>query len=254
MESKNLIIIGTSHIAKESINEVKQAIISEKPGIVAVELDAGRYYSLNSKRKASIRLKDILEIGIVGFVFAVLGKWAQEKLGKLVGVMPGSEMLTAVRFAKKKNIEVRLIDQDIGITLKRLSKAITLREELRFVKEILKAIFFGKRELKRLGIEDAEIDLSKVPSKELIKKLIGEFKINYPNVYRVLVEERNIVMARRLALLIENNKDKKIVAVVGAGHEEELLLLVKKFIKQDDKGKHDNNNGQEKITYSFSVG
>ncbi|MCX6706523.1 MAG: TraB/GumN family protein [Candidatus Woesearchaeota archaeon] len=248
MESKNLIIIGTSHIAKESIKEVKDAIKSEKPAIVAVELDAGRYYSLKSSKKASIRLRDILEIGIVGFVFAVLGKWAQEKLGKLVGVMPGSEMLTAVNFAKKNGIEVRLIDQDIGITLKRLSKAITFLEELRFVKEIFKAIFFGKRELKRLGIDS--IDLSKVPSKELIKKLIAEFRMNYPNVYRVLVTERNIVMAKRLASIMESSKEKKIIAVVGAGHEEELLELVKMFLHQQNN----QNDSHEKITYSFSVG
>lgn len=248
MESKNLIIIGTSHIAKESINDVKKAIESEKPAIVAVELDAGRYYSLKSSQKASIRLRDILEIGIVGFIFAVLGKWAQSKLGKLVGVMPGSEMLAAVRFAKKNGIEVRLIDQDIGITLKRLSKAITWREELRFVKEIIKAIFFGKREMKRLGID--EIDLSKVPSKDLIKKLIAEFRRNYPNVYGVLVTERNIVMAKRLASILESSKDQKILAVVGAGHEEELLDLVKRFIHQENNGA----NNQEKIAYSFSVG
>ena len=239
MEYKNLIIIGTSHIAKQSVQEVKEAIEDNKPAIVAVELDPNRYYSLKSAKKTKIRLKDIFTLGIVGFAFALLGKWAQEKLGKLVGVMPGTEMLTALRAAQKNNATIRLIDQDIFITLKRLSKEITLKEKLRFFLDILKSIFFRKREMRRLGIEN--LDLTKVPSKEVVKKLTKEFRKSYPNAYKVLVTERNHVMAKRLARIMEESLGKKIVAVVGAGHEEEIVALVKSYEKK------------ERITYSFSV-
>ncbi|HLC98792.1 MAG TPA: TraB/GumN family protein [Candidatus Nanoarchaeia archaeon] len=239
MEYKNLIIIGTSHIAKQSVQEVKEAIEDNKPAIVAVELDPNRYYSLKSAKKTKIRLKDIFTLGIVGFAFALLGKWAQEKLGKLVGVMPGTEMLTALRAAQKNNATIRLIDQDIFITLKRLSKEITLKEKLRFFLDILKSIFFRKREMRRLGIEN--LDLTKVPSKEVVKKLTKEFRKSYPNAYKVLVTERNHVMAKRLARIMEESLGKKIVAVVGAGHEEEIVALVKSYEKK------------EKITYSFSL-
>ena len=239
MEYKNLIIIGTSHIAKQSVQEVKEAIEDNKPAIVAVELDPNRYYSLKSAKKTKIRLKDIFTLGIVGFAFALLGKWAQEKLGKLVGVMPGTEMLTALRAAQKNNATIRLIDQDIFITLKRLSKEITLKEKLRFFLDILKSIFFRKREMRRLGIEN--LDLTKVPSKEVVKKLTKEFRKSYPNAYKVLVTERNHVMAKRLARIMEESLGKKIVAVVGAGHEEEVVALVKSYEKK------------EKITYSFSL-
>ena len=60
----------------------------------------------------------------------------------------------------------------------------------------------------------------------------------YPNVYKVLIEERNHVMAKNLKKIIENNKDKKILAIVGAGHEEEILKLIKDF----------------DISYSFNIG
>ena len=239
MEYKNLIIIGTSHIAKQSVQEVKEAIEDNKPAIVAVELDPNRYYSLKSAKKTKIRLKDIFSLGIVGFIFALLGRWAQKKLGKLVGVMPGTEMLTAIRAAQKNNATIRLIDQDIFITLKRLSKEITLKEKLRFFLDILKSIFFRKREMRRLGIEN--LDLTKVPSKEVVKKLTKEFRKSYPNAYKVLVTERNHVMAKRLARIMEESLGKKIVAVVGAGHEEEIVALVKSYEKK------------EKITYSFSL-
>ena len=35
-------IIGTSHIAKESVEEVKDTILKEKPDIIALELDRKR--------------------------------------------------------------------------------------------------------------------------------------------------------------------------------------------------------------------
>ena len=46
-------------------------------------------------------------VGIKGFLFAILGRWVSKKLGNLVGVKPGSEMLTAMKLAKKhKNLHV----------------------------------------------------------------------------------------------------------------------------------------------------
>lgn len=234
----NLTIIGTSHIARQSVHEVKEEL-AKGPDIVAIELDKARLEGLMSRGKTRLSILDISKVGVVGFLFAVLGAWAQRKLGSFVGVAPGTEMLTAVKLAKRNNAQIALIDQNIAITLKRLSDSITWREKLRFVLEIFKAIFFSRRELKRLGIE--QLDLTKVPPKELVKKLTAEMKKGYPNVYRVLVKERNDFMSARLAALIDANPDKKIVAVVGAGHEEEMLDLIKK------------KTGKQTVTYHFAV-
>jgi len=46
MKYKNLTIIGTSHIARQSLEEVKSAIEKIKPDIIAIELDRKRYYGL----------------------------------------------------------------------------------------------------------------------------------------------------------------------------------------------------------------
>ena len=42
----NLIILGTSHIAIESVNKVKQLIEEETPEIIALELDILRFKKL----------------------------------------------------------------------------------------------------------------------------------------------------------------------------------------------------------------
>ena len=124
MDYKNLIIIGTSHIAKQSLDDVGKAIEEGKPDIIALELDRNRLYSL-FKKPGKIRIYDIKRVGIKGFVFSLIGAWAEKKLGSMVGVAPGSEMKKAVVLAKKKGIKIALIDQEIEITLKRFSKSLT---------------------------------------------------------------------------------------------------------------------------------
>ena len=230
MQYKNLAIIGTSHIAKQSLEEVEKAIEEGKPDIVALELDRKRLYSLMNKEERKISIYDIRRVGFKGFIFSLIGAWAEKKLGKIVGVAPGSEMKKAVMLARKYKLKIALIDQDIEITLRRFSKALTWREKWNFVADIMKQAFTGKKEI--------EFDLAKVPDRKIIRKLIGKVKIRYPNIYRVLIEERNEVMAKNLEKIMEENNDKKILAIIGAGHEEDILDIIKK----------------PKISYSVKIG
>ena len=229
MKYGNLTIIGTSHIAKQSLEDVEKAIVEGKPDIVALELDRRRLYSL-FKNPGKIRIYDIKRVGIKGFIFSLIGAWAGKKLGKMVGVAPGSEMKKAVRLAKKNKIKLALIDQDIEVTLKRFSKSLTWGEKWNFIVDVIKSIFVRK--------EVIEFDLTKVPSKKVIKKLVGQVKKRYPNIYKVLIEERNEVMAENLRKIMEIYPDKKILAIIGAGHEDDILELIKK----------------PSISYSFKVG
>jgi len=225
MRYKNLTLIGTSHIAKESLEEVAHAIEKQKPDIIALELDRKRFYALTHDVKRKPRLRDIKRIGVKGYIFNIIGAWVEEKLGQMVGVKPGSEMLTAISLAQKHKIRLALIDQDIELTLRRISAELTWKERFRFVIDIIKGVLFKKSEMKKLGIKN--LDLTKVPPKALIKKLIKIMKKRYPHLYRVLVEERNKVMAVNLKHLMAKYPDKKIIAIIGAGHEKELIDLVK---------------------------
>ncbi len=215
---KNIILLGTSHIAKQSIEEIKYLIEKEKPDLIALELDYIRFRSLLTKKKRKIKLKDISKIGFTGFLFNIIGAWSEKKLGKLVKVSPGSEMLTAIKIAKKEKINIVLIDQDIRITLRKLSKNMGWREKLRFIGDLLLASRY-KREIKNL-------DLSKVPDKQTIKSLTNKFRKKYPSTYKILVTERNLFMAKNLNKL-RSNSNKKILAIVGAGHEEEMIRIIK---------------------------
>lgn len=220
-------IIGTSHIAKESIERTRAEILSFKPDIVAVELDKNRYESLISKEKTRVPFYAIFKIGVVGYIFAKLGSWGSKKLGEVVGVSPGDEMLTAITEARKNNIKVALIDQPIEITLARFSKSITWKEKCNFIVDIFRSIFFRKRIARELGLET--LDLRKVPSNKIIISLMNLLKKRYPNVYKVLVFERNIIMVNNILSIINSNPNSRILVFVGAGHVQGMVELIRKI-------------------------
>lgn len=220
----NLTVIGTSHISKDSIKQVEDAIETLKPGIVALELDPPRFQALFSKNKPKFSLKMAKEFGIKGSLFALIGAAIERKLGKMVGTKPGDEMKAAAKIAIKNKIKIALIDQDLRITINHLFKYLTWKEKWNFVKDMSFGLI-GKGDVK-------QFDLRKVPESELIEEMIKKITKRYPSFYKALIEERNVYMAKALYNLIENNKDLGIIAVVGAGHEDELLSLIKKEVEK----------------------
>jgi len=222
MESyKDLTIIGTSHIAIESVRLVERVILEKNPDIVALELDRPRFIALVSGKKNRLKLRDVKELGLKGFLINLIGAWIEKKLGEIVGIPPGSDMLKAVQTAQQIKADIALIDQDIRITLRRLNKTITWKEKIRFVWDLIKGLVLRKPIVK--------FDLRKVPSEEVIEMLMKKVRNSYPSFYKTLVEERNEVMSKSLYNLMSLNKT--IVAVVGAGHEKEIIRLVKGFEK-----------------------
>jgi len=219
---KNLYLIGTSHISIESIKEVKKAFKTINPDILALELDKKRLLALISAKKTKLSLKELKKLGLKAYLFNLLGAYAEKKLGSSVGIKPGTEMKIAYSLAKKQKAKIALIDQDIEITLKKLSSRLTWKEKFTFIKDILKALILRKQEIK--------FDLRKVPSEEQIRIMIDKVKNSYPSFYLTLVKERNIYMAKALKTLIAHNKSRKILALIGAGHEKTLLSLIKKHV------------------------
>ncbi len=220
-------LIGTSHIARQSIQEIKKALKEEKPDIVALELDVQRAAALLEKRPSRISPAVIRQIGLKGYLFAKIGQLVQQRLGKMVGVAPGSEMKTAIEEARKLQLQVALIDQPIAITLQKFSRSLTWKEKFRFMADLLKGIFFPKKQLRELGLEN--FDLRTVPEQELIKKMMQYLRQRYPSIYKTLVEERNRYMVKQLVQLQRVNSGKKILAIVGAGHVEGMTELLRKI-------------------------
>ncbi len=206
-------ILGTSHIAHESVQKIKEAFQQFQPDFVALELDEARLHGLLHPHQKTSHLEVIRAVGVKGYLFAQVGRFVQDKLGKAIGMKPGVDMLTAFQLARQKGIPLFLIDQDIQVTLRGISKELTWKEKFQFIKDL----FHPPQEYNSL-----KKDLRALPSSELIHKILQHLKKNYPNLYQVLVHERNQYMIRQLRHLQHQYPDKKILAVVGAGHQAEM--------------------------------
>ncbi len=220
-------IIGTSHIAKQSIKEISEAISQFQPQIVAVELDGDRAAVLLHGQKSKISLTEVLGIGVKGYLFAKIGQLVQQKLGRVVGVAPGADMKAALEIARDCQLQVALIDQPIRLTLKNFSKQLSWKERFRFVGDIFRGIVNPKKQWQQLGLQG--FDLHQVPSKELIEKMIASLKSRYPSVYKSLLEDRNRYMTKELVKLVKKNPEKRILAVVGAGHKQGMEQQLNRF-------------------------
>jgi pheromone shutdown-related protein TraB len=218
----NIILIGTAHISKESVKEVKEAIEKYKPDIVAVELCQRRYDAITKKDQwEKTPITKLLRSNNAYLMLAqTFLASIQRRLGKEYGVEPGSEMIAAMQEAKKHDIPVALVDRDISITLKRAWRKMGIREKFRLTWEFLKAL---------LGYDEGEIeelDLKKLMDQDVITALMEEFGEIAPSISDVLIHERDEYIAKKIQ---DESKKGKVLAVVGAGH-------VKGIKKELEKG------------------
>jgi pheromone shutdown-related protein TraB len=200
-----IIVVGTAHISEESIQEVRRAIEGERPDVVAVELDPGRYQALTHPEQQTASVRDVLSSGkLYQFLVHWLLAYVQNKLGSEVGVKPGSEMLSAIEVAGNVGASVALVDRDINVTIARFWAKMRLIEKLKLVVALL-----------GISRSDEEIDLEEITKDDVISQLVSELRQFSPNAARVLVDERDAYLAGNLLAL-----HGKVVAVVGAGHKD----------------------------------
>jgi len=216
----NIILVGTAHISKDSVEEVKKVIKKYKPDIVAVELCKRRHEALTKKDQwENTPITSLLKSNNAYLMLAqTFLSSIQRRLGKEYGVEPGSEMIAALNEAKKHNLNVALIDRDISITLKRAWKKMGIREKFRLTWEFLKAILgYDEEELEKL-------DLKELMNQDVISSMMEEFGEIAPSASTVLIHERDEYIAKKI---LDESKKGKVVAVVGAGH----IKGIKKHLK-----------------------
>ena len=225
----NIILIGTAHISKESVKEVKEAIKKYKPDIVAVELCQRRYDAITKKDKwEKTPITKLLKSNNAYLMLAqTFLASIQRRLGKEYGVEPGSEMIAALKEAKKQKIDVALVDRDITVTLKRAWRKMGIREKFKLSWEFLKAL---------LGYDEEEmedLDLEKLMDQDVITALMEEFGEIAPSISDVLIHERDQYIAKKIQ---EESKKGTVLAVVGAGHVKGIKSKLEKGdIKTDLK-------------------
>ena len=65
-------IVGTSHISKQSLDDIKKEFLDFKPAIICVELDKQRLHTLMSGDQSKVSWKAIRQIGVRGYLFIII--------------------------------------------------------------------------------------------------------------------------------------------------------------------------------------
>ncbi|MCF6290175.1 MAG: TraB/GumN family protein [Desulfobacterales bacterium] len=208
LDEREIILVGTAHISRESVDLVSEVIAAEEPDCVCVELDQQRFRALAEKSrfaaqdlKTIIRKKQLSTL-LVNLVLAAY----QKKLGGRLGVIPGAEMVAAVRRAEELGIPVSLCDRDVRVTLRRAWHATSFWKKGYLLASLVAGLF--DRE------EISEDKLAQLRQQDALSELLNELGAVMPDLKRVLIDERDIFLAEK----IKAAPGRRLVAVVGAGH------------------------------------
>ena len=209
VELPGITLVGTAHVSRESVNEVREVIGRVKPKVVAVELDENRRKALEDKKKfEETPITELLKGGKGSFILAqtLLASY-QRRMGAKEGVEPGAEMLEAMRAAKETGSDVAMVDRDIGVTLRRAYAKMGFREKMRLSWELFKSVVGAD--------EGEEVKVDTMLKEDVLTAMMSELAQMAPTVADVLIHERDAYLAANIR---EAAKQGHVVAVLGAGH------------------------------------
>jgi pheromone shutdown-related protein TraB len=205
---RTIILIGTAHVSRESIEEVSGAIRSERPDQVCVELDAERYAAI--AQKDNWEKLNVVKVFREGKGFLLMANLVlsgfQRRMGSELGVKPGEEMRTAINTAVELGIPYRFCDREVQITLRRAWARCGLWSKSKLLASLVSSAFATEK------LSEAEIENLKNRSE--LDSMMSELAEYLPAVKETLIDERD----RYLAARIWSGGAARQVAVVGAGH------------------------------------
>jgi pheromone shutdown-related protein TraB len=208
VEDKEIILIGTAHVSRESAQQVEAIIEAEKPDTVCVELCRSRYDSLTQKTlwQETDLLKAVKEKKAFLLLSNLMLASFQRRLGKKLGIQPGEEILRAIQAAEKAGATIHLVDRDIRTTLSRTWRLMGLWTKVKLFTEVIGSLW----QMEDITPEQIE----EMKKRDVLDSLLSEIGAALPEVRNTLIDERD----QYLAFKIRTAPGRKIVAAVGAGH------------------------------------
>ena len=217
-------IVGTAHVSQKSIDEVREAVDTINPDVIAIELDPGRFAALKQQMKEaedaangaaptpetheSPEIRDLLKGNFTLMLVQWILAYVQRKIGMNVGIEPGAEMKEAIRLAEERGIRLVLIDRDIRITLARFWGGMKILEKIKLIWALMQSIFAADDEDDKAadGIDKVAID--ELTNPDIIEMALEEFHKFSPNGAKALIDERDAYLAHGV-INLENGKTRQ---------------------------------------------
>lgn len=238
LDKREIILVGTSHISKESAELVKEVIEKESPDTVCLEWDKTRYNKYMNPDEWSDT--DIVQVikqkKLIVLISSVIYSLIQKHLAKINDSVPGAEFFQAVNSAEKIGAKLALVDRDSQVTFKRFWRLIPLRK---------KALFphaFGKV---LEGAEDSKEEMKKLLNSENFEPIFEQLQQTYPELWESFLIERDLYMSTKIL----NEEGEKIVVIIGQAH----LNGVEKNIKENRKANIEELDGLPPKLWSTRV-
>jgi len=210
VDDRDIYLVGTAHISKESVEDVRTTIEQVRPDAVCVELCQARHQAMTQAdnwRKMDI-FKIIRQKKAVFLLAQLIMSSFYRRLGEKLGVQPGAEMLEGVRLAEQTGATLVLADRDIEITLKRVWRYLGFWSKLKLAMQVM---------MSALVTEKVDADMiEELKQQDQLEAIMAEFAQRFPEIKRRLIDERDTFLAQK----IRAAPGTRVVAVVGAGHVE----------------------------------
>ena len=189
---KEIILVGTAHVSKESAELVREVIEEHQPDSVCVELDAERYQAIqNPKAWENTDVVKVIKTKKTGFLLAslALGSY-QKRIAKQLNVSVGGEMLQGIQSAQEIGAELVLADRNIQTTFLRIWRKLNLWEKAKLVVSLFAS-----------GSDDEEITddmLKNLLETDILEAVLADMRKQFPKIGDILISERDQYLAAKI--------------------------------------------------------
>lgn len=221
-------LIGTAHVSGESANEVSDLIDLVQPQTVFVELDPPRAARLihenqdkfeEQLQQAVASLTKNLPVQVLGPNETLIGDYIRAfyKTMKKYGLVPGIDMLSAIKAGQRVEANLFYGDRDANDTLRELTATLNppmfLKGMTTPIPDELQKSF--RQAMSSGGFENLGDRVEQIKTREYAQQMTDWMQRAFPETAAVLIHKRDMHMAQNLR---KHCNAGKVVAVVGIAH------------------------------------
>lgn len=208
IDDKEIVLLGTAHVSKESAEAAESLIKAEQPDSVCVELCPSRYESIRKQKQwQETDIAKVIKEKKSFLLFAnLLLSSFQKRIGDKLGIKPGDEMIRSIKAGEAAGAEICLADRDIRVTLSRTWRSTGAWSKLKLLFQLI---------LSMGGVDEVdEADIEKMKQSDMLESILSELEKSHPSLRKILIDERDQYLAHK----IRHAPGPRTVAIVGAGH------------------------------------
>ncbi len=216
-------ILGTAHVSRASADKAQELIESKQHDVICIELCQSRFNAMTDPEAlAKMDLFDVIRSGKASMVTAslALGSY-QQRMAEQLGIEPGLEMKTSIKYAQELDLPLVVIDREVGTTLKRVYHNVPFWKRLYIIAGLFTSV------VSRETVSEEEIE--KLKTGDLLETTFAQFSEDANDLFVPLIDERDRYMTAKLLQALKDYPGKNLLAVVGAGHVKGMFNYLEKY-------------------------